>query len=49
MLLDAVRRHLAPLVLTPCEVRLSVLRENAVALGAVRMALDSAEERLLLA
>ncbi|WP_194891906.1 ROK family transcriptional regulator [Catenulispora pinisilvae] len=46
VLLDAVRRRLEPLLLVPCEVRLSALRENAVALGAVRMALDHAEQRL---
>lgn len=46
VLLDPVRRHLEPLTLAPCRLRVSNLRENAVALGAVRMALDCADERL---
>ncbi|QKW18009.1 ROK family transcriptional regulator [Kitasatospora sp. NA04385] len=46
VLVDAVRRHLEPLLLAPCELRMSNLGENAVVLGAVRMALDSAEARL---
>lgn len=46
LLIDAVRRHLAPLTLAPFDLRVSSLRENAVVLGAVRMALDAAEERL---
>lgn len=47
LLLDAVRRHLERLVLAPFDLRVSRLRENAVALGAVRTALDRAEERLV--
>lgn len=46
ILVDAVRRHLETLVLAPFDLRVSSLRENAVVLGAVRMALDAAEERL---
>ncbi|MFE7243712.1 ROK family protein [Streptomyces sp. NPDC057580] len=46
VLLAAVRRHLKPLTLVPCDLRFSSLRENAVALGAVRIALDGAEDRL---
>jgi len=46
VLFDAVRRHLRRLLLVPVEVRASALREQGVALGAVRMALDSAERRL---
>jgi len=46
LLIDAVRRHLEPLTLAPFDLRVSSLRENAVVVGAVRMALDAAEERL---
>ncbi|GIG66570.1 ROK family transcriptional regulator [Phytomonospora endophytica] len=46
VLFDAVRRHLRRLLLVPVELRVSALREQGVALGAVRMALDSAERRL---
>ncbi|GAA1976153.1 ROK family transcriptional regulator [Catenulispora subtropica] len=46
LLLDAVRRHLEPLVLAPFEMRISGLQENAVVTGAVWMALDHAEKRL---
>lgn len=47
VLFDAVRRHLRRLLLVPVELRASALREHGVALGAVRMALDGAERRLV--
>ncbi|HEY1175836.1 MAG TPA: ROK family protein, partial [Phytomonospora sp.] len=46
VLFDAVRRHLRRSLLVPVELRASALREEGVALGAVRMALDGAERRL---
>ncbi|MEU6017028.1 ROK family transcriptional regulator [Streptomyces sp. NPDC047515] len=45
-LLDPVRRHLRSRTLVPVELTTSVLGERAVALGAVRHALDVAEERV---
>ncbi|HVK22161.1 MAG TPA: ROK family protein [Actinokineospora sp.] len=45
-LIDAVRAHLRRLLLVPVDLRASTLRENGVVLGAIRMALDAAEERL---
>lgn len=45
ILLDAVRRHLEPLVLTPFDLQTPHLREKAVVFAAVRMALDAAEEQ----
>ncbi|HEY3004526.1 MAG TPA: ROK family protein [Kribbellaceae bacterium] len=47
VLFDAVRRHLAQLVLMPADLRVSSLGDRAVVLGAVRLALDTADERLL--
>ncbi|GAA4291901.1 hypothetical protein GCM10023148_55560 [Actinokineospora soli] len=47
VLIDAVRGHLRDLVLVPVDVRVSALADTGVALGAVRMALDAAESRLL--
>ncbi|MEV7794095.1 ROK family transcriptional regulator [Streptomyces sp. NPDC087512] len=46
VLLEPVRRHLRGHALVPVTVHASVLGEQAVALGAVRHALDAAEERL---
>lgn len=46
VLLDAVRTHLRRLLLVPVDLRASTLRENGVVLGAIRMALDAAEDRL---
>ncbi|WP_436496341.1 ROK family protein [Actinokineospora sp. HUAS TT18] len=46
VLFDAVRAHLRRLLLVPVDVRASTLRENGVVLGAIRMALDAAEDRL---
>ncbi|MFB7527360.1 ROK family transcriptional regulator [Streptomyces sp. NPDC056178] len=45
-LLEPVRRHLRSRTLVPVELDASVLGERAVALGAVRHALDVAEERV---
>ncbi len=45
-LLGPVRRHLRQRLLTPVDLRLSELGERAVALGAVRHALDEVETRL---
>ncbi|GLZ77972.1 transcriptional regulator [Actinorhabdospora filicis] len=45
-LFEAVRGHLRRMLLVPVELRVSALREEGVALGAVRMALDGAERRL---
>jgi predicted NBD/HSP70 family sugar kinase len=44
-LLEAVTRHLAPLVLTPPRVALSRLAEDAVLSGALRIALDRVWEQ----
>lgn len=46
-ILDAVRRHLGPRVLVAPRLQLSALGDDAVALGAVRLALDHAERQLL--
>ncbi|GAA1374659.1 ROK family transcriptional regulator [Streptomyces beijiangensis] len=46
-LLEPVRRHLALHTLTPVQVSASTLGERAVAIGAVRHALDVAEERMM--
>ncbi|CRK56052.1 ROK-family transcriptional regulator [Alloactinosynnema sp. L-07] len=45
-LFDAVRTHLGRLLLVPVDLRASTLRENGVVLGAIRMALDAAEDRM---
>jgi predicted NBD/HSP70 family sugar kinase len=46
VLFDALRRHLGRLLLVPVDVRASDLGDKGVVLGAVRVALDRAEERL---
>ncbi|MEU6011653.1 hypothetical protein [Streptomyces sp. NPDC047453] len=46
VLLEPVRRHLHLHALVPVTVHESTLREQAVALGAVRHSLDVAEERM---
>lgn len=46
ILSDAVKRHLDPLLLVPYSLRMSDLRDDAVALGAVRLGLELAEELL---
>ncbi|MCX5126724.1 ROK family transcriptional regulator [Streptomyces sp. NBC_00347] len=46
VLFDAVRTELARMLLTPIELRTSALRERGVVLGAIRMSLDTAEQRL---
>ncbi|WP_328946284.1 ROK family protein [Streptomyces sp. NBC_00250] len=46
VLFDAVRTELARMLLTPVELRISALREKGVVLGAIRMSLDTAEQRL---
>lgn len=46
LLFDAVRARLGRLLLVPVELRVSALREEGVALGAVGMALEVAEVRL---
>lgn len=48
LLLDQVRRHLRDMCVSPPEVVPSALGEEAVALGAVRMALDCVEASALL-
>lgn len=46
VLFDAVRAELARMLLVPVELRISGLREQGVVLGAIRVALDTAEQRL---
>jgi predicted NBD/HSP70 family sugar kinase len=47
IVLDAVTRHLRPLTLVPTPIELSLLGDDAVVMGAVRLALDDVENRLL--
>ncbi|MFE7234638.1 ROK family transcriptional regulator [Streptomyces sp. NPDC001231] len=47
VVLDAVTRHLRPLTLVPTPIELSRLGDDAVVMGAVRLALDDVENRLL--